>query len=347
MPPRDPKPAISRRKSKLNLDMPEPELAETLHQYCDLRRRGFDQQAIKTKSGWTKHHQNLLLEESQRRQMPGSQKSQEQAVTEWLLQMHDAGAELKVIQRASALSNLQTKNRLQAALDAASGPAPTDIIIRNPDGEPTRVSWLDTNGELMHRPFDGAFPADYPAALAVRQCTEVLYRLLGYPNNSARDRAYTMLSMAEAGLHSFDYDSGKWVNAELERVGLDEDAKHTVIVKLHPNVDVGQLLHSPRTRLLASNRIMLHQSRCAALFQTQCRNPLDSLRASAWLRRKHLGHLLGVWHRPCGRRAAVGKTKTAGMNSGTTGWSITPSSSSLTSPDTRPTQPSNRAKPRR
>ena len=51
-----------------------------------------------------------------------------------------------------------------------------------------------------------------------------------------------MLSMAEAGLHSFDYDSGKWVNAELERVGLDEDAKHTVIVKLHPNEDAGQLL---------------------------------------------------------------------------------------------------------
>ena len=87
MPPRDPKPAISRRKSKLNLEMPEPELAEMLHQYCDLRRRGFDQQAIQTKASWTKHHQKLLLEEAQRRAMPGSQGSQEQAVTEWLLQM--------------------------------------------------------------------------------------------------------------------------------------------------------------------------------------------------------------------------------------------------------------------
>ena len=86
---------------------------------------------------------------------------------------------------------------------------PTDLIIRNPDGEPTRVSWLDTNGELMHRPFDGAFPADYPADLAVRQCTEVACRLLVYPSNSARDRAHTMLYMAEAGLHSFDYDSGR------------------------------------------------------------------------------------------------------------------------------------------
>ena len=76
--------------------------------------------------------------------------------------MFDAGTELKVIQRMSAFTGLQTNNRLQTALDAASGPAPTDIIIRNPDGEPTRVSWLDTNGELMHRPFDGAFPANYP-----------------------------------------------------------------------------------------------------------------------------------------------------------------------------------------
>ena len=94
----------------------------------------------------------------------------------------------------------------------------------------------------MHRPFDGAFPANYPADLAVRQCTEVACRLLVYPSNSARDRAHTMLYMAEGGLHSFDYDSGRWVNAELERAGLDEDAKHTFIMKLHPHPSVGQLL---------------------------------------------------------------------------------------------------------
>ena len=94
----------------------------------------------------------------------------------------------------------------------------------------------------MHQPFDGAFPADYPAELAVRQCTEILYRLLGYPNNSARDRAYTMLSIAEAGLHSFDYDTGIWVHSELEKAGLDEDAKRTFILKIHPNEDVSQLL---------------------------------------------------------------------------------------------------------
>ena len=31
----------------------------------------------------------------------------------------------------------------------------------------------------MHRPFDGAFQADYPAELAIRQCTEVARRLVG------------------------------------------------------------------------------------------------------------------------------------------------------------------------
>ena len=50
MPPRDPKTVNRRRKSKPKLDIPETELIEMLHQYCDLRRRGFDQAAIKTKS---------------------------------------------------------------------------------------------------------------------------------------------------------------------------------------------------------------------------------------------------------------------------------------------------------
>ena len=242
MPPRDPKPAISRRKSKLKLNLPEPELAEMLHQYCDLRRRGFDQKAIKTKASWPRSHQKLLLKEAQRRAMPGSQKSQEQAVTEWLLDMYDAGTELRVIQRASALSNLQTKKQLEAALDAASGPTPNGLIIRNPDGEPARVSWLDANGTLMHRPFDGAFPANYPAELAIRQCTEVTKRLVGQRSKAARNRAYHMLLMAEAGLHSFDYEAGRKVYTELEAAEMDDDAKRTVILKLHPDPNIGQLL---------------------------------------------------------------------------------------------------------
>ena len=247
MPPRDPKPANSRRKSKIKLDMPEPELAGMLEQYCDLRQRGFDQQAIQTRANWTRanwtrHLQNLLLEEAQRREIPGSQGSQELAVTEWLLAMYDVGAELRVIQRMSAFSDLQTKKRLETALDNASGPAPTDLIITDTHGEPARVSWLAANGTLMHRPFDGAFLADYPAELAIRQCTEVLYRLLGYPNSSSRDRAYNMLSIAEAGLHSFGYDEGREVNAALEKAVMDEDTKRTVILNLHHDPALGKLL---------------------------------------------------------------------------------------------------------
>ena len=242
MPPRDPKPANGRRKSKLKLDMPEPELAEMLHQYCDLRRQGFDQKAIQTKASLPRSHQKLLLEEAQRRAMPGSQKSQELAMTEWLLAMYDAGAELRVIQRTSALSNLQTKKRLEAALDAASGPTPNGLIIRNPDGEPARVSWLAVNGTLTHRPFDGAFPPDYPAELAIRQCTEVAQRLVAQPSKVARNRAYHMLLMAEDGLHSFDHEAGRQLHADLEAAQMDEDAKHTVILKLHPDPNIGQLL---------------------------------------------------------------------------------------------------------
>ena len=242
MPPRGPKPDNSRRKSKANLDMPETELDEMLHQYCDLRRRGFDQAAIKTKSSWPKSHQKLLLEEAQRRDMPDSQKSQELAMTEWLLAMYDAGTELRVIQRTSALSNLQTKKRLEAALDAASGPAPNGLIIRNLDGTPARVSWLAVNGTLTHRPFDGAFPPDYPAELAIRQCTEVAHRLIGQQSKVARDRAYTMLLMAEDGLHSFDYEVGRQVYAKMEAGDIDDDAKRTVILNLHSDRNVAQLL---------------------------------------------------------------------------------------------------------
>ena len=242
MRPRDPKPAITRRRPTPKLDVQEPALTAMLEKYCDLRRRGFGQKAIQTKARWPRHYPSLLLKEAQRRKMPGSQGSQAQAVTEWLLAMFDAGTELRVIQRMSAFTDLQTNKQLKAALDAASGPAPTDIIIRNPDGEPTRVSWLDTNGELMHRPFDGAFPADYPAALAIRQCTEVAQRLMGQQSKAARDRAYTMLLMAEVGLHSFDYEAGRQVYADIEVGELDEDAKRTVILELHSDPNVGQLL---------------------------------------------------------------------------------------------------------
>ena len=69
MPPQDPKPTNSRRKSKPKLDVQEPALTKMLEQYCDLRRRGFTQKAIQTKASWPRHYPSLLLEEAQRREM--------------------------------------------------------------------------------------------------------------------------------------------------------------------------------------------------------------------------------------------------------------------------------------
>ena len=142
----------------------------------------------------------------------------------------------------SAFTGLQTKKRLQTTLDAVSGPSPTDLIIRNLDGTPARLSWLYANGNLMHRPFDGAFPPNYPAELTIRQCTEVAQRLVGQPSKAARNRAYTMLLMAEVGLHSFDYDAGRTLHSQMEEAEMEEDAKRTVILKLHPHPSVGKLL---------------------------------------------------------------------------------------------------------
>ena len=58
MPPRDPEPAISRRKSETKFDIPEPELAGMLEKYCDMRRRGFTQAAIRPHP----HVDQLLLQ---------------------------------------------------------------------------------------------------------------------------------------------------------------------------------------------------------------------------------------------------------------------------------------------
>ena len=104
---------------------------------------------------------------------------------------------------------------LHAELDAASGRYPRTPVVHYSDGTPARVSWLDQNGILRHRPFDGPFPSGYPQRLAVHQCQQVLFRLLGTPRHSARDRAYAMLLTAEAGLHYFDAKAGRQVNASL------------------------------------------------------------------------------------------------------------------------------------
>ena len=52
-----------------------------------------------------------------------------------------------------------------------------------------------------------------------------------------------MLLMAEYGLHSFDHDAGRWLHSQMEEAGLDEDAKRTIILKLHSDENVGQLPH--------------------------------------------------------------------------------------------------------
>ena len=65
---------------------------------------------------------------------------------------------------------------------------------------------------------------------------------MGQQSKAARDRAYTMLLMAEDDLHSFDYEVGRQVYADMEVGELDDDAKRTVILKLHPDPNVGQLL---------------------------------------------------------------------------------------------------------
>ena len=174
--------------------------------------------------------------------MPSSQKSQEQAVTEWLLEMYDAGAELRVIQRTSALPNLQTKKRLETALDAASRRNSKNLVINGPDGSPGRVSCVDEQGRLWHRPFDGAFPRRYPKEKAVRQCRKVLLRLLGTDNDSVRNRAFAMLLLADAGLHTFDAKAGRQLSDSLDKVRMNDEMKRGYIVNLCAKPQVSGLL---------------------------------------------------------------------------------------------------------
>ena len=74
--------------------------------------------------------------------------------------------------------------------------------------------------------------------------------------------------------------------------------------------------NSPRTRLLASNRMMLRQRCTEARFQPQCRkSPLDSLRGSAQPQCENLGHFTSVCHssdeiRPPSRQAESFVTRT-------------------------------------
>ena len=167
--------------------------------------------------------------------MPETDSNDEQPTIESIIAKFDAGLD------TSGLDG-RTRRMLSIELDAASGRYRQTPIVNYPDGTPARVSWLDQHGILRHRPFDGPFPPGYPQRLAVHQCQQVLFRLLGMEENSARDRAYAMLLMAEEGLHCFDNKHGHRLSAQLTEVGVNEDDKRTVILKLHDHPGVQQLL---------------------------------------------------------------------------------------------------------
>ena len=94
----------------------------------------------------------------------------------------------------------------------------------------------------MHRPFDGAFPAHDTAEAALEQCHQIFFLLLDHPESPARDRAYTMLRLAQAGLHTFDHEAGRELYDAMHAAGMDDDAKRTVVLKLHDHPHVQQLL---------------------------------------------------------------------------------------------------------
>ena len=135
MPPRDPKPAISRRKPKLKLDVQEPALTNMLEKYCDLRRRGFGQKAIQTKANWPRHYPSLLLEEAQRREMTGSQGSQKQAVTEWLLAIAAGTGDVLMARLRKGRANT-ARGAASLCIFPSAGPGKTSSVAPWLDCEP-------------------------------------------------------------------------------------------------------------------------------------------------------------------------------------------------------------------
>ena len=231
-------PSEPRRKPRPLSD--EPQLTKELEKYCDLRRRGFSHNGIRNRTGWPSHYPDLFLEEAGRRGMPGSNENANEAFREWLLESFDSAMDITAICRLSAQPEHKTRKKLKEALDADSGKSPDSLIVPGPDGHPSRVSWTTPDGQLHHRSFDGPFPPGYPNSDAVTQCRQVLIELMA--TSSDHDRAYTMLLMAEAGLHAFDHDNGRQLYNVFADAGMDDDAKRTVLLNLHEHPGVGQLL---------------------------------------------------------------------------------------------------------
>ena len=232
----------SKPRPKPKLETEEPQLTKELEKYCDLRRRGYTHEAIRNRTGWPRYYPNLLLEEAIRREMPGSNENANEAFREWLLETFDSAMDITAICRMSAQPEQKTRKKLKEALDADSGPRPEDPIIAGPDRQPARVSWNTSDGRLQHRPFDGPLPRSYSVRDAVNHCQQILLRLMKNPGRQARDRAYTMLMVAEAGWHTLDHDDGRKLYNAFADAGMDDDAKRTVILNLHEHPSVGQLL---------------------------------------------------------------------------------------------------------
>ena len=223
------------------LNVPEEELSQMLKLCCDLRRRGFTTRKTLDRTNWPRHYPRLLLEEAARRGLPGSEKSQEQALSNWLLSAFDAGIDESNMRRMASIPGHRVRTKLKRALDRTCGPQPAEIVTPGPDDSPGRVSWREKR-RLIHRPIDGAFPQQYPAEAALEQCQQVFELLVTREIPQARDRAYTMLMIAEAGWHTLDHDDGRKLYNAFADAGMDDDAKRTVILNLHEHPSVGQLL---------------------------------------------------------------------------------------------------------
>ena len=101
------------------LDTEEPQLTRGLEKYCALRHRGYTHEAIRSRTGWSEHYPDLLLEEAIRRDMPGSNENADEAFYEWLLEMHDSGGDATEICRLSGRSDSETRTALGEVLEAA------------------------------------------------------------------------------------------------------------------------------------------------------------------------------------------------------------------------------------
>lgn len=166
-----------------------------------------------------------------------------------ILAMFDAGIEVDAIKRELDYTGTDVELHLHNMLNAASGPQPSKFVIVAPDGISGRVSWVDDQGRLWHRAFDGPFPTGYPRAKAIEQCRQVLWELMYIPGTTSNDRAVGMLHMAERGLHTFSTDDGRRFYGFLNDLGLDDEAKKRRIAESYEKPQVQRILQQ-RTGLV-------------------------------------------------------------------------------------------------